>query len=199
MSNDKTKIILIAVLVAALASVGAWQFIGSDNSNEKKTPKETKKITVAAHDEETDPFDEISMLFLERKDPFVPGRLNPDPLDQTPSTRTVTPPPPTPQPTIRPTIEPGTGVPPFDPGSGNAEFSTAPPIRTSNEFPYSLIGVLEGPRPVAVFQSDLGAQMMVAVNGSIGRRGKVVKISNGQVTVLHNGKKITLTVGGNSK
>jgi hypothetical protein len=64
---------------------------------------------------------------------------------------------------------------------------------------YELVGVVDGPHPVAVFRSGGGTQKMVYLNGSIEQGARITGISHGKVTVSQNGKTKTLTVGGNSQ
>ncbi len=68
--------------------------------------------------------------------------------------------------------------------------------RQPGEFAYSLTGVVTGPHPMAVLLSDSGEQRIVRSGSTINEKSKVVSVSNGRVVIEHDGKRITLTLGG---
>lgn len=203
MGEDKKKIAILGLLFVALLAVGAWQIMRSGKSEPKKRPETSKQTTKDETQiaEKNDFQDEFATLNLERRDPFEPGTLPKDP-DQTArqqednrhpinngggSTSS--------GPRIPTMIDKGTLPSPFG-IQNNTTINPSDPIRNPNEFGYTLVGIVEGPKPTAVFKSESGKQVMADLNGSVGGQSKVVGIKNGKVTILHNGKKITLTTGG---
>jgi hypothetical protein len=64
-----------------------------------------------------------------------------------------------------------------------------------NDFAYSVVGVITGERPAAVFVDPSGVQRLVNLGGSLDGETKVVAITRGTVTVAIHGKKRTLSVG----
>lgn len=208
MNNDKRKLAILGVLIAAILGIGAWQFTSALRAPERK--QKTVPPTAAAQKQQQQPqqqpIAELDRIGLTRRNPFQPSALP----DMTPTTPTTSSPPPPPSnqprsngsPRITPQID--TKLPPFqlpgDPiagaGTPGVSIDPAPPLRSEDEFAYSLIGILEGPRPMAVFKDDSGKQHLARVGENISSKSKLVKIQNGKVTVQHNGKTITLTVGG---
>lgn len=63
-------------------------------------------------------------------------------------------------------------------------------------FPFTLIGVVVGERPVAVFQSADGGQILVGVGSSIDGDSRLVAVREGQATVIHRGVSRVLKLGG---
>jgi hypothetical protein len=203
MGEDKKKIAILGILFVALLGVGAWQIMGTGKSEPKKRPEASKQTAneEAPVNNNYDLQDEFAMLSLERRDPFEPGALPKDPEQiarQQADTR---------HPAnnsgggttsgsrIPTMIDKGTLPSPFG-IQNNTTINPSEPIKNPNEFGYSLVGIVEGPRPTAVFKSESGKQVMADLNGSVGGQSKVVSIKNGKVTILHNGKKITMTTGG---
>lgn len=207
MASEKSKFIVLGVLGAALLGVGAWQFMGS-GSTEKKKPGEAKesgksKSDVVADASETASHGEdLTMLGLTRKNPFQPYQLPQDPAEmQDPSeaVKPTEPPPPPPSSGRRlaPKFPAGSFTTPLDPNGGS--FVTQPegggPPVDPNAFNYSLVGIVEGPNPVAIFEGG-GGQKLVRLGGHVDSDSRVVGISNGKVTVRHSGRTLTLSVGG---
>ncbi len=212
MRDEKKKQIILGVLVAMVLGIGAWQFTSSGSTETEKKPEvqatEEKKEPPTENPEvlsaEKDPY----MYGLKRKNPFQPYRL---PMD-TDNSANQTPQPKNPQPVVNrrpsgPRLTPqyGSSMPPYPieapgatPGPNtNAQINPSTPMRSPDEFAYRLSGVVDGPKPVAVFTSDSGHQKMVPINGSLEPGSRVVGIRDGKVVVSHKGKTITLRVGGN--
>jgi len=69
-------------------------------------------------------------------------------------------------------------------------------LRQSGEFAYRLSGVVVGNASAVVLQDDSGKQRLVRQGGSIDGESRVVSIDRNAVVVRHNGKNITLKLGG---
>jgi hypothetical protein len=206
MNNDKRKLAILGVLIAGILGIGAWQFSSALRQPERKSKSSSSSAAAAKPQQKTQPqpIAELDRIGLMKRNPFQPSALP----DMTPTTSTTTTTPPSNPPRsngssrIAPQID--TKLPPFqlpgDPtaGTGTPGVSVDPStvLRSPDEFAYSLIGVLEGPRPMAVFKDDSGKQHLARVGENISAKSKLVGIQNGKVTVQHNGKTITLTVGG---
>ncbi len=206
--KDKKKIVIIGVLAVAVLGIGAWQFSSAKSTPGSKSAKESAKSASQSEPTRETIVADLDMIGLKRRNPFQPSALAEMQPTQAESTTVVAPPqassngarPSGPRgSSITPDISkyPFTfdGEPSLTPG---VELTPGTPLRSPNEFTYSLVGVVDGPRPVAVFRGDDGTQRMVRLNESVGsNNSKVVGIQNGQVKVQHNGKTITLSVGGN--
>ncbi len=97
----------------------------------------------------------------------------------------------------------GGTVPPYEPlpqGGGiganpnEQGLTKAAPLRQPGEFAYKVRGVLNGPKPMAVFEDDSGNQRLVPLGGSVDGDSKVVGIERGKVHIRHKGKDKTLTL-----
>lgn len=213
MGNEKKKTIILGVLIAMVLGIGAWQFMGSGSepTSKKPEPKASAEATQPTDDAtenltaENDP----SLFGLKRKNPFQPYKLPQDTsVANNQNTIVKAPEENTPRRPNGPRLSPqyGGSMNPYpieSPGSNpipnpnaNVQLNPGTPMRSPNEFAYSLSGVVDGPNPVAVFVSDSGQQKMVPLNGSIEPGSRVVGIRDGKVVVSHKGKTITLRVGG---
>jgi hypothetical protein len=207
MKDDKRKIAIVIGLLVVVLGIGAWQFSSSlSKPNDKRQEEVAEKPSKDDQSNNEVLVADLDMIGLTRRNPFQPSPLadmdprpqeNP-PAQQTPSSSSSS------SNGRRITSDINTTVPPWVfsgdpqwPAGGEPSISQSAPLRPSNEFAYTLIGVVDGPRPVAVFRGDDGSQQMVRVNENVGSNSKVVGIQNGQVKVQHNGKTITLSVGGN--
>jgi type II secretory pathway pseudopilin PulG len=207
MADDKKKVAILGVLVVGLLAVGAYQFVGSGPAEKKPAKKDTQaqqqessaqnEVQAAAGQE--DPMRHYFALGLKPRNPFQPAALpdtNPNPETETNNRIIHAPPEPKPQPRVSTPYS--NQVPPWNPTipGVTAEGSATTPVTPTNEFSYVLIGIVEGPSPVAVFQTGDGAQKMVRVGEYVGEDTKVVRIQNGSVVLQSNGKTITRRVGG---
>lgn len=207
MANDKSKFIVLAVLGAAFLGVGAWQFMGSGSTEQKKPaaesePQEAKPDIVASATEASTQGEDLTMLGLARKNPFQPYKLPQDPAEAQDPSKVVkaaepVPPPPSSGRRLAPKFPAGSFTTPLDPNGGS--FITQPegggPAVDPNAFNYSLVGIVEGPNPVAIFEGG-GGQKLVRLGGHLDSDSRVVGIKNGKVTVRHNGRNLTLSIGG---
>ncbi|MCH8274130.1 MAG: hypothetical protein IH851_05010 [Armatimonadetes bacterium] len=200
MNQDKKKYIVFGILGVVLLGVGAWQIVGPGGS--KEAPKPDKNLqatndrpiagqTQPGNRDQPDGTD-IWVAARERRDPFQPSRLPEDPSASPPrvvSSPTDTRPGPGPPPgPINQGIDTG-GLLPWDP-------IPVDPGPDLNAFNYTLVGIVEGPSPMAVFRDATGAQKLVRLKGFLQPESQVVAIRDGNVTVVHRGEEITLTVGG---
>jgi len=69
-------------------------------------------------------------------------------------------------------------------------------LRQPGEFAYQLSGVVIGDAPAVVLQDDSGKQRLVRQGGAIDGDSRVVSVNRNAVVVRHNGKNITLKLGG---
>jgi hypothetical protein len=72
--------------------------------------------------------------------------------------------------------------------SATTDLTKAAPLRQPNEFAYRVKGILNGPKPMAVFEDDSGNQRLVPLGGSVDGDSKVVGIEKGKVHIRHKGK-----------
>jgi len=204
MQADKRKIIVVAVLLVTLLAVGVWQFIGTSSPSPKERPvsrQEKREPKPLPEKEPENSAFRYADMGLVRKDPFQAGTLPDDPSTTSDDGNVVVAPPEEnnpPKETRRPPIRPNinTSVPLFDPNQPGTVTTPAPPARSPDEFTYVLVGIVEGPNPIAVFQNDSGQQKMVPLNSFVEKNSRVVAIRDGKVTVRHNGKTLTFSVGG---
>lgn len=200
MAQDKKKLLIIGILFLALVGVGTYQFVGSSappKKNQASKANEPRQSGTVEQPETENTPNKVFALGLTPRNPFQPGTLpNEQRPDAIENNRIVQAPPERPTPRVD---TPYAGVkPPWDPtipgvGLEPGGASTPP----ANEFTYTLIGLVDGPTPVAVFLTSDGAQKMVRVGEYVGQDAKVVRIQNGSVTIQANGKTITQRVGGN--
>lgn len=201
MGQDKKKLLIIGILFLALVGVGTYQFVGSSPAPKKKEAKaeQSKDSAAAQQPAEEEASDKLYAYGLTPRNPFQPGSL---PNEQRPDepenqSRIVQAPPEKPAPRVKTPY--GGEKPPWDPTIPGVDLkpSGEPLPAVNNEFTYTLIGLVDGPTPVAVFLTDDGTQKMVKVGEYVGQNAKVVRIQNGSVTIQADGKTITRRVGGN--
>lgn len=198
MAQDKKKLLIIGILFLALVAVGTYQFVGSDPAPKKSNAskaEEPNDNSATGQPEGEESRTDLYAFGLTPRNPFQPGTL---PNEQKPSdpennNRIVHAPP---EPRVS---TPYQGEkPPWDPtipGVAMEPGGESPPA--VNEFTYTLIGLVDGPTPVAVFLTGDGVQKMVKVGEYVGQNAKVVRIQNKAVTIQADGKTITQRVGGN--
>lgn len=196
--SDKKRFLVLILLALVLVGVGVWQFSSGDKKQNKAQSEQAKANEEQKEKElitQLTNIDYESMGYV-KKDPFRPAVLpNADEPDEEEKKT------PAPQPQnnnnrrpIQPNID--TSMPLFDPMSNHANLSDAPIIRSLDEFAYTLVGIVEGPVPCAVFRSDSGTQRIVRLNSLIDNDSRVVGIKDGVVTVRHKDKTLKLSVGG---
>lgn len=216
MKNEKKKTMVLIGMGVVLLAVGAFQFIGKGSSTPAPVATEAKNQAGAAavynggggdkaatkDEKEMDP--QRAMLIamvkdpLPKRDPFEPIG-SPTPQETTPVPPVVT----QPAPQIkhagggRNNSQFVGGPGPYDPLPGGGQIGTpnpatnitsAAPLRQPNEFAYKVKGILNGPKPMAVFEDDGGNQRLVPLGGSVDSDSKVVGIEKGKVHIRHKGK-----------
>lgn len=194
--SDKKRAIVLILLALVLVGIGVWQFSSGDKKQNKTQPEQAK-----ANEEQKEQVAQLTNINYEemgyvKKDPFRPAVL---PNAEEPDAEETPPPAPQPQNNnnrrpIQPNID--TSVPLFDPMGNHANLSDAPIIRSLDEFAYTLVGIVDGPVPCAVFRSDSGTQRIVRLNSLIDNDSRVIGIKDGVVTVRHRDKTLKLSVGG---
>lgn len=215
MAADRNKIIIISVLGAALLGVGAWQFLGPKPApaTSRNAKKSTNGLLAQAEPAAsnsttpTDPAQDPSYAGMTRKDPFVPGKLRDEPKQTMPQGKVIVAPSQNGGPRVyQPNMRMSGGLPPryggqvLPPAAVNGGPTPENGGAPGGPSGYQLIGVVEGPRPVAVFRSASGQQTMVKVDGALGQGARVTGIKNGRVTVSNkDGSTKTIPIGGNSQ
>jgi hypothetical protein len=188
------------VLAFLVLSVGAFQFTRKDPPPPPSKSKEKPKAKDAAESTANQPKKYPELTDLPAKDPFeiasfVSGS-NPKPV-----------PPP-----VAPVHPGGTAMTdptrnglktlpgPDDinwkPGGSIGEVKPIEPPKPV--FGYSLVGIVQGSHPMAVFDDGKGNQQLVEVGQSIGSSATVTNISGGKVRVRFNAETLVFNVGGNT-
>lgn len=219
-SNDKQKILIMAVLTIGLLGVGAFQFMGKGPEPVKTTEKkQDKAVDPAAETGENSTNQQLHDLQpLTQRDPFDRKITGPEgaspPIAGGPVVTVPTPPMP-PEPTIPVTTQvgPGTtaqngirpmkldgdfGAPPLPnvnqggPSNFNSGPETSEPARPSMR----LSGVVVGDKPMAVVTDENGKQKLVKVGDELPDKRKVVAIQRDKVVLASDDPKDkeTLTI-----
>ncbi|GIV01362.1 MAG: hypothetical protein KatS3mg015_0192 [Fimbriimonadales bacterium] len=206
MAEDKKKVAILGVLFVGLLAVGAYQFVGSGPAEKKPAkkeaeakPSENARAEQAPADNE-DPMKNYYALGLSPKNPFQPAALpNTSQNSEPESNNRIIHAPQEPKPQPKVSTPYSNQVPPWNPTipGVSADGQGTATVVPTHEFSYVLIGIVEGPSPVAVFKADDGSQKMVRVGEYVGQDTKVVRIEGGSVVLKSNGKIITRRVGGN--
>lgn len=199
MNKEKKQLLAVGVLALMIVSVGAFQFIGGapepPKTEEKKKPVAQKKETseeiakAAIKNPDfanplpvRDPFEVSNFAFAEdpaeKKTDQVEDKEKPN-ADAKPKVQHGTA-------DFRPKPLPGV------PAAGGI-IPIEPP---KPKFEFSLIGIVSGNSPSAVFTDGGGNQRMVDVGQSVGE-GTVISISRNFVKVRFNNETLVLKVGGN--
>jgi hypothetical protein len=200
MNREKKQLVVVGVLVVLVLSVGAFQFTRKDPPPppSTKTEKAKAKDKVAEIDEQKVKYPEL--MAMQPKDPFaiasfVAGSNPPEPT-----------PPVQPNPTVGGTKVPKAAkefnpIPPGDitwnPGGVKPTGEIKPEEPPKPVFGYSLVGIVEGSHPMAVFEDGKGNQRLVETGQSVGSSATVLSISRGKVRVKFNEETLVLNVGGN--
>ncbi len=201
MKDNKKKMMVMALLALVVVTVGAFQFMGSGPA---PAPAEKKKPLVASATPAPDaPKNPLVSNPLPPRDPFeTPKELMPTPT-------------PTPQPPQQPqnprTTHEGRpirntehmpvaigGQLPDAMGNGGpmgpiGPGTQAPHIEATPA--YSVVGIMIGAHPVAVFADSQGNQRLVPLGGSLDADTKVTGIEKGKVTLRFRGKTLRLDLG----
>lgn len=151
--------------------------------------------------------EELLKGFRSGRDPFKRTASGPrDPEAQQNAPASTPDPEPQPQPTRpRPPRNPRPmpEIPPMNPlpGSfvgnpGELQITPGEPLPDLSKPQYTLVGTVVGKTPVAVFQDSEGNQRLVKEGATIDGESRVVSVDKGRVVIKHNGKNVTLTMGG---
>lgn len=202
--DDKNKVIVVGVLVAVIACVGAFQVLGRSGP--------VDSTTVAKQDVKAKPA-EVAKL-PEIKNPQVATDLPPrDPFAAPADTLPKAPPTVSTRPRGTQGIAPlgrskfggMGGIQPL-PLGGGPEISPLPgagslghplPAAEEKPFGYHVVGSISGDRPAVVLEDTAGNQKLVPVGSAVDGESRVRRVEKGAVTIDYRGKKLRLTVGGN--
>jgi hypothetical protein len=214
MKDDKKKLMVLGTLVAVMAGVGAFSFLGGSKTPPPLPPEAAKPTdssivkvdslgNVPGEAPEAALKNPLYAADLPQRDPFIAkSNLGGDFRVETPR--------PIPAASYsRPRPRSGGGgytIPPYSPlsgqlpaaGGGQVTITAAGP--DPSQFGYTVSGVITGGnKPAAVFTDSNGNQRLVPVGGSLDGDSKVVAVEKGNVTIEHRGKKQRLSLGGNPK
>jgi hypothetical protein len=200
MNREKKQLVVIGVLVVLVLSVGAFQFTRKDPPPPPAAAKESAKVKKDADKPVVPDKKYVDLLDLAPKDPFeiasfVSGPKAPvvvPPIEKTtvPGTDLNTPA----KVKIEGTLLNTGGATELPPGGGPIVPYVPPVIPV---FGYSLVGIVEGAHPMAVFEDGKGNQRLVEAGQSLGSTASVLSISRGKVRVKFNAETLVLNVGGN--
>lgn len=212
MNPDKKKTMVLAALFVVILGVGAFQFMAGGETPPPPAKKDDKAKADAKKDA-VQPIKNPGYYPLAAHDPFIPATFineaTPDPTPQQPA----------PQPDNSkkgPVWQDGGNGPrlknhgdprglipgPLEggmPAGGNKGTGTeVKPMEVEKpKFGYTLIGIVVGNHPTAVFDDGQGNQQLVEVGQSVGPNAKVIAISRGTVRIRFNAETLTFNVGGN--
>ena len=193
MNRDKKQLVVVGVLVALILCVGAFQVMRKPDA--APAPSGPKVVKPGAEGEkDVKQVRKYPLDPLPAKDPFetaafVAGSVAPPPKPKDP---VVAHPLPDPDKTALTGALSGDGSThdPFEKG----DIPLAPPKPV---FGYTLIGIVNGAHPMAVFDDGKGNQQLVEVGQGIGPSATITNISRDKVRVKFNAETLTFNVGGN--
>jgi hypothetical protein len=183
---DSKKKWIVAALGVAVLGIGAFQFAGG--GSDEPAPKKEEPV------KKQDPpklAGLTPMPPLEARDPFKPGKLPGAIEEQKPQQPEKTTPPPTSEiggKGFEPMQLPSLGDP--SQGAGQGEMHVEP------TFKYTLVGVVMGEVPAAVFADPNGNQKLVTLGTDIDGESKLVAVERGKVIVKFQKQTLTLSIGG---
>lgn len=190
--------VVMGALLVMILGVGAFQMMQSSAEppkpveSEKKAEAEAEAKAKKTQEKETVKNPDFA-LPLDRRDPFArstfavkrpveePGSANPSPTRPE---------------VVKPLPRPlkGKGPRPWEPPATDVKPLEVP----EPKFGYSLIGIISGVNPGAVFADASGNQRLVEVGQGIDGDSTLLSISRGLVRVRFHAKVLTLSVGGNA-
>jgi hypothetical protein len=221
MNKQKKQTIVLGALVAVIAAVGAFQFMGSKpkpvDTTEKKAEKPKDEELVAMNGETKTPEQEIIERLMATatspRDPFAPQAVVIDNVDQQGEQ----------QPTQQPNQYNQNGLKP-DPeitgnfgqgsfGSNNGNQGTGTgvgPLQVdpeslpngvgnTNGLPFALRGVMIGrTKKLCILEFADGRQMLAVEGQSFGRDREttIISVTNEEVVLTHKGQQINLALNG---
>jgi len=181
MTKEKKQIVVLVSLVAVVGTVGAFQFLNKGPSAEVAAVVEEAPVVDAGPDIAVVKPTDLGLLFggiLEPRDPFIPQAIM---LDDREDDRRLIVRPPIRQPDTQIT-GPVNPFPPDGPITGTG-------VRPGRPLgALSLVGVIIGPKPMAVFEGDTGRQVLVGEGRKLPNGAVLISIAEGKVIVRKNGK-----------
>jgi hypothetical protein len=207
MNREKKQMLVLGLLALMIVSVGAFQFMGGSPppppaaaKDEKAAEEEAKAKAKEAENEIKNP---DFATPLARRDPFrlAPFAQKPeDPISKPVDQQKLSP---LPQSVKRSTrdkaMRGGLKFPSMpdwnSPSASKGEVGIMPPPEP--KFGYSLIGIIAGANPGAVFTDAAGNQKLVEVGQGIDGDAQLISVSRDKVRVKFHAKTLVLTVGGN--
>ncbi len=199
MNRDKKQFVVVGVLVAVVVSVGAFQFTRKPEA----APVASSKKPAATAGTTGEDADKVIKLKYEGLLPLAPR----DPFLTAAFIGVGTTPPVAP---VKPTG--GTGVssgpkqtlidvsrgPAF---TGDIKGGSTGPLVPAEPpkpvFGYTLVGIVNGAHPMAVFDDGKGNQQLVEIGQGIGPSATILTISRGKVRVKFNAETLEFNVGEN--
>lgn len=203
MNKEKKQLAVMGVLLVLVLGIGAFQFMGGTpeapppaglTKEEERVAAEQKKQEEEAKTAIKNPEFANS---LPQRDPFqVAGFALTAKVEETPPTPAPIPDPKPEKSKIRrPKLNPLSGE---LPGLNSGPETLVPAEPPKPKFEFSLIGIVTGSEPAAVFTDPSGNQRMVEPGQSLGSNAQVLSISKSTVKVRFINETLVLKVGGNS-
>ena len=206
MNREKKQYVVIGVLALLIVGVGAFQFTRSDPPPPPAAKKDTAKVKPENEVAAVTPLLYPELGPLQSKDPFeisafVTGSV---PQQPTPTTQGTTPG------GSRLSEAGKRAVKDIDYGGPTLPWQAAgitgdkgkeevvPVTPPKPVFGYTLVGLIDGDHPMAVFDDGKGNQQLVEAGQSVGSSATVTKISGGKVRVRFNAETLVFNVGGNT-
>ncbi|MBS1703967.1 MAG: hypothetical protein JST12_20045 [Armatimonadetes bacterium] len=198
MNREKKQALVLAVLFVLILGVGAFRMMGGSQAAPAAAKKKTDDKATENKDSEKPVIKNPEFKPLASRDPFMPAPFMTAGADQ-PTTPVPTP---TPRSTPKADTERTAPLPmPFsDDHTGFKAGGIAPlpvPQDVKPVFNYSVVGLIEGAHPAAVFEDAQGNQQMVEIGQGIGSSATLIDITRGRVRVKFNAETLVLNVGGN--
>lgn len=198
MNRDKKQLVVVGVLVAVVLSVGAFQVMRKP----EEAPVATTKKPVTGDGKGGEAAVKVAgpkypeLLPLAPRDPFLTAGFVA--VGTTPTPAPIKPP-------------GGTGIPAGPKGTlidiskgpgftGDLRGVPTPLVPAEPPKPvfgYTLVGIVNGAHPMAVFDDGKGNQQLVEVGQGIGPSATILTISRGSVRVKFNAETLEFNVGGN--
>jgi hypothetical protein len=193
LNDEKKKIVILGCLFAGVITIGAMQFLGKKGA---PPPVETKKTETATAQkvqltgDTTATKDPQFANALAARDPFeAPADALPD---------LGSPAKPTNRPAPFPHHPESGGLKPFEPlPMPGSITSMRGGIGASASTRYSVVGIIQGVKPMAVVDDGAGNQKLVAVGGAIDGDTRLLGVDSSSISVISRGKVRRMSMGGN--
>ena len=189
---DNKKKIVFGVLLFAILGIGVFQFTGS---SEEPVVVKTEKPAQPEPQPHTGPNSETWLPPVAIRDPFMPASLPNAPLrpeETVPQPEEGSKQPPT---DFKTPAEWEGGTNPVIPGVGE-NGGAGPGMEIKPVFSYTLVGVMLGDTPAAVFADAQGNQKLITLGGEIDGDSRLVSLHSGKAIVKFQNQTLTLTIGG---